>query len=366
MRTLPPLVAFVFALVPLSAQTICSAGAAPPTTLATMNPFAGTSLYGHPNYPNSPGPTYPGFSFLIDMQPLVDIEISRIDLDLYDDGNLVQINTTTTVTSPNQVGATVPVTFFLFPGATWVGNETNTPAWGPLATGILTVAAHHTDSAIVFNPPFLLPAGSWGIAIQVPQTTTGPNPGPLHPMLIPSTVIPPPYTDGVLTMTNVQFQRESWTASLTTPAHEQSLEIHYTAMSGYSNWTAFGAGCGAPTPQLGLLSRPIVGTTIDFENSNIAAGSLLNFWLFSFVPDATGTSLAPFGLPGCNIHLALSSPLTTSVSLVNNGVATAQIALPNDPAYAGLVLHAQAAPMTAGPSLGFVVSNAVCVALGLH
>ncbi|MCA8964523.1 MAG: hypothetical protein H6838_19260 [Planctomycetes bacterium] len=364
MRILPPLVAFATVLVPLSAQTVCSAGAAPPTTLATMNPFAGTSLYGHPNFPNSPPPTYQGFSFLIDMQPLVDIEISQIDLDLYDDGNLVQVNPTTTVTSPNQVGATTPVTFYLFPGTTWVGNETNAPAWGPLGTGTLTVSTFHTDSAIVFNPPVMLPAGSWGIAIQVPPTTTGPNPGPLHPMLIPSTVVPPPYTDGVLTMVNVQFQRDSWTASLTTPAHEQSLEFHYTALSGYSNWTAFGAGCGATTPQLGLLSRPIVGTTIDFENSNILAGALVNFWLFSFSPDANGTSLAPFGLPGCNLYLQLSSPITTSASLVTNGLATAQIALPNDPAYAGLVLYAQAAPATA--SLSFVVSNAVCVAIGLH
>lgn len=365
MRILPPLVAFAAVGSSLLAQATCAAGAAPPTTLATMNPFAGTSLYGHPNFPNPPGPTYPGFSYVIDVQSPVNLEISRIDLDLYDDGNLVQINTTTTVTSPNQVGATATVTFYFLPGTTWVGNELNQSAWGTLGTGTLTVAPHHTDSAILFNPPIVLPAGSWGVMLQVPQTANGPNPGPLHPMLIPSTIIPPPYTDGVLTMTNVQFMRESWAASLTTPAHEQSLEIHYTAQSGYSNWTIFGAGCGQPSaPQLGLSARPVIGTTIDFSTTNIAAGAPFAFLMLSFTPDAVGTNLTPFGLPGCTLHLQFGMPITTVTMLVNNGVATSPLMLPNDPAFAGLILHGQSAPLTSTGS--FHLSNAICVAIGLH
>ncbi len=366
MRILPLLVALGAVSTPVLAQAGCTAGAGPTTTLATMNPFAGTSLYGHPNFPNSPGPGYPGFSFLIDMQPIVDIAISRIDLDLYDDGNLVQVNSTTTVTSPNQVGATTTVTFYLFPGPSWVGNELNQAAWGPLGTGTLTVAPHHTDSQILFNPPVLLPAGSWGIAIQVPPTTTGPNPGPLHPMLINPTTptLPLPYTDGVLTMTNVQFQRESWTQAPVSAAHQQSIEIHYAPQTGYANWTSFGIGCGSPVaPQLQLGARPRIGTTIDFRTVGIAPNMPIAFYALGFTPDPFGFPLGQFGLPGCHLYLQFGSPLVTSIALVNGGLATLPLPVPNDVSFSGLVLYAQAAPST-GPSAVFALTNAVCVAIG--
>lgn len=367
MRILPLLLAFGAASAPLSAQANCTAGAAPPTTLWTMNPFAGGSLYGHPNFPNPPGPTFPGFSFVIDMQPLVDIEISRVDLDLYDDGNLVQVSPTVTVTSPNQVGATVTATLYLHLGPTWVGNETNQSAWTALGTGTLTVAPFHTDSPIVFNPPIVVPAGAWGVLIQVPQTTTGPNPGPLHPMVDTTATSPGVYTDPVLTMVNVQFQRESWVNSLTSPSHTQSLEVHYQALNGYANWTTFGTGCGQPSaPQLRLLQRPLVGTTIDWETSNVSAGSQLVFWLLGFVPDPAGTSLAPFGLPGCNAYLSIANPLVTNVSGVTGGIATLQLPVPNDPSFSGVVMYTQSAPAVSGGSLPFHASNAICIALGLH
>ncbi|MCA8977005.1 MAG: hypothetical protein KDC98_19945 [Planctomycetes bacterium] len=350
----------------LPAQATCSAGPAPATTLATMNPFAGTSLYGHPGYPTLPGPTFPGFSYLIDIQAKVNVELSRLDIDLYDDGNLVQINTTTTVTSPYQVGATAPVTIYLYPGTTWTGNETNQPAWGVLGSGTLTVSTYHTDSQVIFNPPVLLPAGDWGIAIQVPQTTNGPNPGPLHPMVDPTTTTPGVYVDPAITLLNVMFQRESWTASLTSPAHTQSLEFHFQATSDYANWTSFGTGCGQPTaPALGLGSRPVIGTTIDFDATNIAAAAQFNFWLFGLTPDAAGTNLAPYGLPGCSLHLALTSPITTTVSAVTGGAATSPLPIPNSPTFSGVVFFGQAAPLLGG-NPAFQLSNAVCVAIGLY
>lgn len=365
MRILSPCVAFVVFGASLSAQSTCSSTPGPATTLATMNPFAGGSLYGHPGYPTLPGPTFPGFSYLIDCTQVVDVEVSRIDMDLYDDGNLVQVNPTTTVVSPNQIGATAPVTVFLYPSTTWVGNETNPNAWGQLAVGTLTVAAFHTDSQILFSPPLILPAGTWGICIQVPQTQNGPNPGPLHPMVDPATTTQGIYNGPGITMVNVNFQRESWTASLTSPAHTQSLEFHYQPVGDYANWTTFGAGCGQPTPQLGLLANPVVGTTFDLETSNIAASSQLNFWLLGFAADPVGTSLAPFGLPGCTAWLQLNAIINTA-STVTAGVATLPITIPSNPTFSGVTMFAQAAPLIAGTNLTFHTTNAICIAFGLY
>lgn len=352
----------------LSAQANCSAGAAPPAALATQSPFAGNNLYGHPGYPTLPGPTFPGFSFLFDLTTLVAVDITSIDLDFYDAGGLVDLGNGTTVTSPNQVGNTAPVTFYVIPAATWVGNETNQALWGPLAIGTLTVAAPHADSTVVFNPPINLPPGSYAVALQVPQTTTGLNPGPLHPMLDPLLVAPPAYSDAVLNMATVRFQRESWTALLASPGHTQNIEVHYTALTDYANWTSFGSGCGSPSaPVAALAARPVVGTTLDFQATGIDPGTLFAFWLFGFVPDAAGLPLASFGLPGCSLHLQVGSAIVSSFAPVTAGTSSSLLALPNDPTFSGIVLYAQAAPATAGQnSGGFVVSNALCVAFGLH
>ena len=368
MRPMPLLLGICVASGSLLAQANCSAGAAPPAALATQTPFAGNNLYGHPGYPTLPGPSFPGFNFLFDLTPLVAIDIDRIDLDFYDAGGLVDLGNGTTVTSPNQVGATVPVTFYIIPATTWVGNELSQALWGALGTGTLTIAGPHADSTLVFSPPINLPAGLWAVALQVPQTTTGPNPGPLHPMLDPLLTQPPAYSDAVLTMANVRFQRESWTNLLASPAHSQNIEIHYTALTGYANWTSFGSGCVAPTaPQLSLVARPVVGTTIDFQATGIQAGTLFNFWMFGFTPAPAGIPLDSFGMPTCNLYLQLGSAIISSIAPVTGGTSQSLLPLPNDPSYSGLVLYGQAAPATGGVNAGgFVASNAVCVAFGLH
>lgn len=366
MPNLPTILVPVTLTASLLAQSNCAAGPSPAATLATLDPFNAPSLYGHPNYPTLPGPSFPGFSFLFDVQLAGAVDISRIDVDLYDDGGAVQVSTTVTVTSPNQVGATAPVTIFLCPAATWMGQETMMGNWAPLGTGTLTVAPHHTDSQMIFNPPVNLPAGNWGIAVQVPQTTNGPNPGPLHPMVDPNTAPPPAYVGTPLVITNLMFQRESWTNALTSLSHTQSLEFHYQGSSDYADWTSFGAGCGPATPPtLGLSDRPVIGTTVDFTTTGISAGAQLAFTLFGFAPDPAGTSLAPFGLPGCAAYLSLAAPPIVTVAPVVSGAAALPLALPNSASYSGVVLYAQSAPLLGGNPV-FEVSNAICVGIGLY
>lgn len=364
MRTLPMLAALTCAAA-LPAQANCSAGAGPATTIATQNPFQGTSLYGHPNYPNPPGASYTGFSFVFDLDVATGIEISRIDLNLYDDGGLVTLGNGTTVTSPNQVGATAVVELYIFPGS-WAGLETTPTAWGLLGSGTLTVGRAQSHSQAVFSQPLQFPAGQWGVVFKVDMPTTGPNPGPLHPMLNPTVTAPNTYTGPGLVISNLQFQRETWAASLAPSSHLQNFELHYRPTSGYANWTSFGTGCVAPnSPVLGLTARPVVGTTVNFQTNNIAANTQFCFWLFGFSANANGLGLGSFGLPGCNLYLPLGSAIVINVTPVSGSVANAPLSIPNDPSYAGIVMYGQSAPNTPGQNAGFFASNAVCVALGL-
>lgn len=364
MLRLPVLVALCAVSSSVLAQAACSAGPSPPLSMATMNPFAGTSLYGHPGYPTLPGPTFPGFSYLFDVTANVGVDFTSFDFDFYDAGGLVDLGNGTYVTSPDQVGATAPVTFYMYPGASWVGNEQTPAIWGVLGTGTLTVAAPHSDSTVVFNPPIHLPPGLWAVALQVPQTTNGPNPGPLHPMVAPTTPPPAQYADGAITITNLRFQRESWTNLLASAGHTQSIEFHYTAGPGYANWTSFGTGCPAASAAvLGLTARPVVGTTLDFQATSLPASTSFCLWLFGFQPDPIGMDLTPFGVPGCSLYLQFGSPMVTGLSAVTGGAAGDQIPLPNDPSYVGVVLFAQAAPLSI---TGFGATNGVCVAFGSY
>jgi len=146
MRALPLLLALGLTATAAFAQATCSAGASPVLTIATQTPFGGNSLYGHPNFPNPASPTYPGFSFLFDLNPSVAITVSRVDLRLFDDGGVLDLGNGTTVNMPNQVGAQTTVTWYVQPGVTWVGSETNQSLWLPYGTGTLTVGANSADS----------------------------------------------------------------------------------------------------------------------------------------------------------------------------------------------------------------------------
>ena len=175
MRSLPLLVALAATAAATYAQSTCN-GPGPASVLATQNPFSGNSLYGHPNYPSPPGPTYTGFNFVFDLTLNVPVVINGVDLDFYDAGGLVNLGNNTTTTSPNQVGATTNIGLFIIPGVSWVGNE-NTPGnWAQISTGTATVQNPHVASPGVFTTPITLTPGLWAIAIKVDMTTSGPNP----------------------------------------------------------------------------------------------------------------------------------------------------------------------------------------------
>ncbi len=366
MRSLPLVVALAGAAAFLPGQANC-AGPGQLTTIATQSPFAGGWLYGHPNYPNPPGPTYIGLAFVYDLTLNTTIGIERVDFDFYDAGGLVNLGNGGTVTSPNQVGATTTVDFYVIPLTSWVGNETNPAVWGLLGTGTLTIGQPHAASPALFNPPITLPAGLWGCMMVVNQTTSGPNPGPLHPMLDQPTTMPPPPQNTVLSITNLQFQREAWTATLAPATHLQNIAWHYRVLQDGANWTSFGAGCGSPAPTLALGAMPLVGGSLDLRASNAPATSPFAFWLVGFTVNAPGLPLDGFGMPGCSLHLPLGSPIASTITGVSGGSASLPLGIPASPSYSGLLLYAQAALSAPGMNpAGLAGTNAICAQLGLY
>ncbi len=622
MRLVPLLIAAAAtAATPLLAQSSCSTATGSARSLATMNPFTGNSLFGHPSYPQAAPATYAGFNFFMDVTSATPATINQIDTRLFDDGGTVGLGNGGTFLQPNQVGNTALVQVYICP-TTWVGNEFISPTapsspWLLAGTGILTVAPNTAHTVIDFrasavpgttNPIPLSQGTTLGMAINVlPVAATGPNnvantftwadplvtqwplPWPLHPMLDPNTAVPPyTYTDGILTLAQVQFQRDAFTSGPSSVAHTQSLEVHYVPGSGSATWTQWGTGCErtnanwseefvgpvntfdlgnktvnvqyvagahlvqtnagtanymAPTsapltiatgnaddgitsaitlpftfpypggsatdikvgtngyvllngtalntfgwyggyttefvaaapracpawcdldttlsgtlhydadpsgawvrvtwlnieewhptppanmpretfqlvmypngnmeyiylttittqnpytnsalvgftpggetatagrdlsvggflsgdatrpPVLGLSTRPIVGTTFNFDTTNIKAGTFFNMLALGFVSVPGGTSLAPYGMPNCNLYLQIGTPITTNFGLVTGTSSSISLTIPNNPTFNGINMFGQSAPFTTGyNATGIFTSNAVCIALGL-
>lgn len=214
-----------------------SAQCVPPSVIATSDPFASTHYLGTPTPPQP----YPGFSHLFDAVVDGDINITRMDCLLYDDG-----------VNPPQVGNTAVVEVWITPG-TYVGNILNQAAWTQIGTGTLTVAASSTHSAITFGSGFVLPAGTWGVAVLV-QGTTAPQPnfGPLHPLVrIPCitpgnptgcTVNPPlAVRDQFLDISAVGVQRYAWQSG--SASMSINLRIFYTPVPNSAFRTEYGTGC---------------------------------------------------------------------------------------------------------------------------
>ena len=144
---------------------------------------------------------------------------------------------------PNQVGATGQVDVYTCP-TTRLGNEANAPTnpgspWTLLGSGQITIVATPGESTIVFNPPLLLPAGQYGIALNYLPTTSGPAPGPLHCLGVspnPNT----PVTDLFLTISNDGIQQTAWTG---VGQDSPNLRITYTPDAAAAHYVKVGDGC---------------------------------------------------------------------------------------------------------------------------
>ncbi|MCA8951317.1 MAG: hypothetical protein KDE27_17550 [Planctomycetes bacterium] len=233
----------------------------PAGSLRTYSPWQASFYYGNLT-DNSLG-----YFFDINLQSPV--EITSMNVTTYDQGAGNPV-------VPDQQGNVAEVRIFLIPG-TRVGAEGSPATWGidaagngtadglPEALGELTVVAYGGDSPIVnFKDalgnaaPFNLPAGQYGMCMQVISTNYANtpnvimNPGALHCIGVspnPGTV----WADQFISISNDGIQQNGWfnhtggveTLNGTPNGTQDSinLEINYLPAASSAVYVPFGNGC---------------------------------------------------------------------------------------------------------------------------
>ncbi|MFN6193334.1 MAG: hypothetical protein ACK5BN_05880 [Planctomycetota bacterium] len=120
---------------------------------------------------------------------------------------------------------------------------------------------------------------------------------------------------------------------------------------------------------LGTTSKPLLGTTVSLDTTsppNIGLG--VNFLSTVQIP-APGLDLAILGAPGCLALADVGAGLGNAISNLGLPGVTLQssLALPNNPALAGVRIYSQSAWLDAAANaLGVVTSNAVELVLGIY
>jgi len=252
---------------PLFAQVNCNTSP-PPQTLRTYDPWAASFYYG-----NLTGNTISLFADISLQSPCT---INQMLMTTYDQGSGNPV-------VPSQLGNVAEVRVYLIPGSR-VGNEASPAAWGidaagagtadgmPEAYAELTVVAWNGNSPIQnfkdaggVATPFLIPAGTYGMCIElIPTTWTGTaslpqtnvpllNPGALHTIGVspnPATV----WADQFMSLSNDGICQNGWqtvdatgtlipNATPTGVTDSVNLSIDYTPDPAAGISLAIGEGC---------------------------------------------------------------------------------------------------------------------------
>jgi len=110
-------------------------------------------------------------------------------------------------------------------------------------------------------------------------------------------------------------------------------------------------------------ARPVLGTTIQLQTTNIPTGTGFGALLLSTVRALPPVDLTALGMPGCQLHVVnpIASAYVPSGSSVQE-----PLAIPSNPALIGFVVVGQG--ITYSPPLtpfGFVTSNGLVLTLGM-
>ncbi len=123
--------------------------------------------------------------------------------------------------------------------------------------------------------------------------------------------------------------------------------------------------CAGPTPDLALTlsARPVMGTTINFNTSNIPAGSALGISILSLTQYTPGIDLTALGMPTCTLYAGLDALYTFATP---GASASFPWLVPNVPGASGTVIMNQSAVLKVGINpFGFITSNAAQMVLGV-
>ncbi|MCA8953203.1 MAG: hypothetical protein KDE27_27070 [Planctomycetes bacterium] len=116
--------------------------------------------------------------------------------------------------------------------------------------------------------------------------------------------------------------------------------------------------------QLSASARPVLGSSLTLETTNVPASSGLGAQILSFTQVNPGLDLAGLGMPGCRQYLALDA----SVVLVPaGGTASWPTTLPASATFAGVRIYAQSAMLVPGANaLGALSSNGVMLLVDVN
>ena len=104
----------------------------------------------------------------------------------------------------------------------------------------------------------------------------------------------------------------------------------------------------------GASARPVLGTSINLQTTELPAGALLGVTLMGLGEFTTGLDLSAIGMPGCSQYLTLDASL---VWVPTGGAGSTPFALPNNSAFAGLQVRSQGIALVPGINAASVVSS---------
>jgi len=115
---------------------------------------------------------------------------------------------------------------------------------------------------------------------------------------------------------------------------------------------------------LAASGRPVIGTTIHLNSTNLPAGSWLGAVICGFTEHTTGLPLYGIGMPGCFQYLSLDASLSFTPA---GGTGTHAFPIPNQAPLSGVIMLAQSAAFAPGANpLGVIASNGVRLTIDIN
>lgn len=112
-----------------------------------------------------------------------------------------------------------------------------------------------------------------------------------------------------------------------------------------------------PDMALAAGARPVLGTTIALNTTDVPPAGLLGIQFLSFTKLDPGLDLTGLGMPGCSLYQSMDVALTFPLA---GGAGSQPFAIPNNLAFIGLVVAAQSGALAPGANpLGLMSSNGV-------
>ncbi len=214
-------------------------------------------------------------------------------------------------------------------GGTHVGNETNPAVWTQVATGLnVTALGAGAGTAIPLAAPLTINPGTYGVAISGTLTTASTIGNGFNEVYSNADMT---LTAGTITLaapgqpSTITFDPRVWNGTLFYGPFASSIDV--------------GTGCGDTPMEVRSLDRPVMGTTVGVEVSNIPTTNLASVLLVGFAGIDPGLDLSVFGATGCTLY---TDPRVSIPLMAGTEEETINLAIGNGPTLPGANVHFQA------------------------